>query len=361
MRRCGLVCTIIISMLLSGCGAQRGIYANFRPIEQLRPVETLGYDAGPELTAAVAGTEDSPALTLTARGRSIPDAVDALQARTDRGTLFFAHARFVLLGQRAASQGIGALMDYLERDIHMRLDTDLLLLDCEAARLLTAGEGAFDVTAAVDAAKREAVTQACGLVLDFRETALALSEYGAAPVMLLRCRFPAGGPPELLPDGCGVLRGGVLAGSLERPLAEILGMCLGRAGTLTRTLGGTALLCRGTGTVELERAEARAPAFRLRLEVSAAVDEARDPIVPEELEAALQSRLEADAASLLKRLGELDADLLGLRQTLRLGGVAEPEPGWLGRAAFTVEAAVTVDRSFDLAQPLELDGGGRDA
>lgn len=361
MRRCGLLCTIIISMLLSGCGAQRGIYANFRPIEQLRPVETLGYDAGPELTAAVGKTEDTPALTLTARGRSIPDAVDALQARTDRGALFFAHARFVLLGQRAATQGLGALLDYMERDIHMRLDTELFLLDCEAQRAMTAGEADFDLTAAVEAAKRESEAQACGLVLDFRETALALSECGAAPVMLLRCRFPEDGPPELLPDGCGVLRRGVLAGTLERPLAEILGMCLGRAGTLTRTLGSAALLCRGSGTVELERAEARAPAFRLRLEVSAAVDEARDPIVPEELEAALKARLEADAALLVARLGEMDADLLGLRQTLRLGGVAEPEPGWLGRADFAIEAEVTLDRSFDLAQPLELDGGGRDA
>lgn len=361
MKRCAALCTIIISMLLSGCGGERGIYANFRPIGELRPVETLGFDAGPELSAAVAKTEDTPALTLTARGRSIPDAVDALQARTDRGALFFAHARFVLLGQRAAIQGIGTLMDYLERDIHMRLDTELLLLDCEAEQVMTAGDEDFDVTAAVDAAKRESEAQACGLVLDFRETALALSEFGAAPVMLLRCRFPEGKPPELLPDGCGVLRRGVLAGALERPLAETLGMCLGRAGTLTRTLGSAALLCRGAGTVELEKPDGAAPAFRLRLEVSAAVDEARDPIAPEELEAALKSRLEADAAALVERLREMDADLLGLRQLLRLGGVAEPEPGWLGRANFDIEATVTVDRSFDLSQPLKLDGGGQDA
>ena len=357
MRRFPVLFTIIIGMLLSGCGGQRGIYANFRPIDQLRLVETLGYDAGPELSAAVRKTEDTPALSLTARGRSIPDAVDALQARTDRGALFFAHARFVLLGWRAAEQGIGALMDYLERDIHMRLDTELLLLDCEAKELLAAGDGDFDLTAAAEAAKRESEAQACGLVLDFRETALALSEYGAAPVMLLHCRFPADGPPELLPDGCGVLCGGVLAGTLERPLAETLGLLLGRAGTLTRSLGSAALLCRGSGTVALEDADPAAPAFRLRLELSAAVDEARDPIVPEELEAALETRLAADAEALLRKLQSLDADLLGLRQCLRLGGVAEPEPGWLGRASFTVEAAVTLDRSFDLGQPLEPDGG----
>lgn len=342
---------IIICMLLTGCTPRDGIYANFRPLEQLRLVETLGYDTGPTLSAAVAKTEAEPTLTLSARGRSLPDAVDALQAKTDRGALFFAHVRYVLLGEAAATEGFAPLMDYMERDVRMRLDTELFLLDCDAMQVLTAEVEEFDVTAALDAAKRESEAQACGLVLDFRETALKLSEYGAAPVMLLRCEFPQDKPPRLEPSGCGVLREGRLAGTLDRPLAETLGLLLGTDGVLTRETETATLLCRGGGTVSLTGRTEEAPAFSLRLEVAASVDEARGPVDADALETELKTLLESDAAALTDDLRAMDADLLELGGLLRRSGL-HPAEGWLRRAEFAIEAEVTVDRSYDLEQPM---------
>ena len=336
---------------MSGCGARGGIAANVRPLESLRLAETLGLDAGPTLSAAVAKTETEAALALSARAGSLPAAVDALREECDSGTLFLGHLRYVLLGPEAAREGLAPLLDYMERDVEMRLDTELLLLDRPAEELVCAEGEEFEISEAVDAAKREAERQGSGLVLDLRETVVALDEYGAAPVLLLHSETPEGEAPSVQAAGCGVLRTGgsgvpQLVGMLDRRGAETLGLLLGRAGTLTREAGGATLFCRGGGEVELTNADPAAPRFQVSLRLSAAVaakdGEAEAAVLARELEAGFQ----ADAEALFARLQALDADLPGLARLLRNAGVEAGE-GWLARSAFAVKVDVTIDRSYD--------------
>ena len=353
---------IIICVSLSGCGARGGIAANVRPLESLRLAETLGLDAGPALSAAVAKTETDAALAVSARAGSLPAAVDALREECDSGTLFLGHLRYVLLGPDAARDGLAPLLDYMERDVEMRLDTELLLLDCPAEALVCAEGTDFDVSEAVDAAKREAERQGCGLALDLRETVVALDEYGAAPVLLLHCETPEGEAPTVQAAGCGVLRSdgsgalrsdgsGIprLVGTLDRRGAETLGLLLGRAGTLTREAGGATLFCRGGGEGKLLSSGNGVPRFQVTLRISAAVAgvggtaEAPDP---ETLAQELEASFRADAEALFTQLQALDADLPGLTRLLRNAGV-EAGQGWLARSAFAVKVEVTIDRSFD--------------
>ncbi|MBQ7144048.1 MAG: hypothetical protein IJR65_02680 [Oscillospiraceae bacterium] len=345
---------IILCVLLSGCGARGGIAANVRPLESLRLAETLGLDAGPTLSAAVAKTETEAALALSARAGSLPAAVDALREECDSGTLFLGHLRYVLLGPEAAREGLAPLLDYMERDVEMRLDTELVLLDRPAEEFVCAEGTDLDVSEAVDAAKREAERQGNGLVLDLRETVVALDEYGAAPVLLLHCEAPEGETPSVQAAGCGVLRtdgAGAprLVGTLDRRCAETLGLLLGCAGTLTREADGATLFCRGGGEVELTNADPAAPRFQVSLRLSAAVagmgDIAEAP-EPETLARELEAAFQTDAEALFARLQALAADLPGLARLLRNAGVEAGE-GWLERSAFAVKVDVTIDRSFD--------------
>ena len=96
--------------LLSGCGLSRGIYSNYRPLEELQLVETLGADAdeGGVLLSASAGTDAAGGGAVrSARADALVPGLEALQDRAVRGQVFFAHTQYLVLGQGFAEAGVG--------------------------------------------------------------------------------------------------------------------------------------------------------------------------------------------------------------------------------------------------------------
>ena len=143
-RRAAALCfsIIIIVSLLAGC-AGGGIYANYSAIEDLQLVKTLAVDrAGAEGTALTVSTGSGAgkaSLVVRGEGGGLLEAIDALRDRTPRGELFFDHTRFIVLGEDYAAAGIRALLDFTERDVQLRLGTELFVLrGAEAGPLVTA-------------------------------------------------------------------------------------------------------------------------------------------------------------------------------------------------------------------------------
>ena len=121
MKRSVLVIAALPLLLLNGRGHSRGIYSNYRNVEELQLVRTLGVDASGEglvLSAAAGRPQNGTPPAIVRRSvLSVPQGMDALQRRTPRGQLYFAHTQYLVLGQAFAETGAAGILDFVERDI----------------------------------------------------------------------------------------------------------------------------------------------------------------------------------------------------------------------------------------------------
>ena len=379
MRRCVPI-IIIVCILLSGCGLSGSIYANYRAIEALQPVQTLGLDrtdAGASLTAAVSAAEDGGAPTLLHRsGGSIRRAMDALQNYTARGELFFAHTQSIVLGTAYAEAGIRDVLDFAERDQQMRLGTAMYVMRSgDAEALLTGtGDAGYDVTEVLAAVKRDLEKRGDSHVFSFRETAVALSECGAALICALCAAetegsiFPETEGVTAVPAGYGILRGDRLAGFLTGREAEAARLLTGNLGTLSRSVpdgsGGEVTLEYG-GRCALTpqwNADGSLAPLRVEAKLTAALAEPDTGLadaVTEGAADALSAEVEAGIRQVLALSQALDADFLGLTQILRRSSgenfAALPD-GWLQALEFDVRAETELTHSYDLGAPVRTEG-----
>ena len=362
-------------MLLSGCTGRCGIYANYRSLADLETVSTLGLDRTPDgITLSAAADRADPEQPAAVLRRNSPDlrqGLDALQNYAADRQLYFAHTRFFLLGEDYARAGIGQLLDYVERDVNMRMGTDVFLLRGDRADALVTADG--DVSALLASVVRNTDANGGSHVSDIRDVAVALSEYGAAAVCALRMVSPEGsvfseGTGRLaVPDGYAILKDGALAGYVDGNAGAALGFLAGHPGTVTRRFGGE-------NGVTLELRRAGRPAFRfrktpqgltaevtLRLNaVLSALDAAGQSTgLPDlaELSALVAEEIGNDATAVLACSKALNADFLALgRDVRRKFGPAEQE-GFLQKTDFQVNVEVILDHGYDMSAPLGMRGG----
>ena len=371
-----LIPIIIITVFLSGCSPTVGIYANYRAMEELQTVQALALDWNVDgtvtLTAAVqrAGDDSGDAPTvLSADGSSIPEALTQLQRRTGQGELFFAHIRYLLLGQALAEHGIAQVLDYVERDVHTRMAAELFLLRDDRAEALFAavGDGSA-VTELLSSVRRDAELRGGSRVYSVRSTAVALSEYGAAPICALRT-VPApegsGGTATVLPDGCGILRGGMLAGFLDGRDAEVLRLLTGEAGTVSRSFpdgDDSTVTLELRGSADLSCPEPSVTEIALKIDaVIAAVSDPQAPVTDgaylSRLCDTVSAELEAQALRILELTKSTDADFLALARPLRrcMGTDSLPSD-WLRQTQFRLHTEVSVSHSYDLSEQPGTEG-----
>lgn len=382
MRRC-LPIIIIVCITLSGCGLRGGIYANYRAVEDLLPVQTLGVDGGDgcvTLTVS-AGQQESGGspLVLSRSADGLLAAMDAAQDHAMRGELFFAHTQQIVLGRPYAEAGVGALLDFVERDVHMRLGTELFVLRSGDAEALFAGaaEAGLDLTQELAALREETEKRGGSHIGTFRETAAALSEYGAAAVCALRSAplegavLPAQPGRIAVADGYGILRGDRLAGFLDGHEAEALSLLTGHLGTVTRSVpdgsGGEVTLEYGgsADVVPAWNADGSPAPLKINAELSAVIAEpdaakVSDPETLAALSDALGAAVAADLRAVLETAQALDADFPALGGALRRSDAEcfAALPGdWLQNLEFDVSVEAKIVHSYDLGDPVSTEGG----
>ncbi len=369
-------------LLLCGCGRDRGIYSNYRAIEDLQPVQTLGIDAngtGLVLSAAAGRPQSGGSPTLLRRGAvSIPEGMAALQLHTPKGQLYFAHTQFLVLGQAYAAGGVDALLDFVERDVHTRMGTALFVVRGGTAETLITGAGEdWDVSDSLSTVSVETAQRGDSHVFNVRETAVALSEYGAALICTLRTvdtgdsvfSLPTG--LAAVPDGYGILKHGALIGFLDGDSARAASLLLGVLGTVTREFsdgcGGTvtAELSCGRPDIRLVRGpdsaylEIRAAPTAVIAALDPSQETAADTAAPDALAAAVNAALVSEIVQVLDWSRAEQADFLALGRALRLQGVdpARLPADWLETLDVRVTVETTVRHSYDMGAPAGTDGG----
>lgn len=136
---------IIICMLcpLTACGS---IYSNYREMEQLLVLRTLGFDysAGGVTLSLASGADEahggSP-IRLAVADTTISAAFDRAQNYSFEQSLFFPHISGVLIGEASAARGVDELISYICQSPRLRIDIPIYVVKNGAAAEAVASTG----------------------------------------------------------------------------------------------------------------------------------------------------------------------------------------------------------------------------
>ena len=257
--------TLILAALLplGGCSQTGSIYANFRAVEDLQLVQTFGFDwKDGEITVTVSSGEETdklPSSLLSASAPDIPQAIEKLQDWSAREDLFFAHIRYVLVGEEAARHGLETLLDWFERGIQTRLDLPIFVVEGGTAKELISGSAdkLYEITAVLLSLERDVERRGKSYPFTLRELASRMSRSGAGLCTSVRMAETGDNVPSA-PDGVTALETGFavfkdwkLAAFSGREAAEGICILLNKAGS------GNVLLAGDKGFVTLEMGDVK--------------------------------------------------------------------------------------------------------
>ena len=160
-RRRALALLLAAGMLCSGCSTG-AISSNYRAVEDLELIQTIGVDRAPEGVCLSAATgkvgEGEAPKRMTQSGVSMLAALNQLQDRTPSAELFYAQTSYLLLGEEAAAAGgLAPLLDFIARDPDMRLSAPLFIVRGGTAQqaVMETGDDKTDVTEALAALEKD--------------------------------------------------------------------------------------------------------------------------------------------------------------------------------------------------------------
>ncbi len=321
---------IAAALLLTGCGS---VWAEARAIDALVQVETVGLDAA-ESGVALSICAASPETRETVSGDSIRLAMDAMQQRTGSAELFYAHAKFLLLGKDA---DIPAALDFTARSSDMRLRTPVVLLkNASATEAIQLGGKGTDVTAMLTALREDMDQHGSGHAYTCGEVLRKLSESGCALLAAAEIRDGA-----LREAGYGILKDGICVGWIEPEDAPAVHLLL------SLPCRSDILLPQGvTVTMEKNKCSISGGSVELTLwaelsENDCAIDITEDG-ERRRLEKALSDAVLEQIQRVLALSRRLDADLFGI-----------------GDEDLTITARSRITRSLDLMDPIDLTGAAQ--
>lgn len=182
MKRYLIIIWAAAFLLLSGCRGD--LYAIYRDVARLRPIQAMGLDreAGQTVMSA-AGVEPSGGapFALCEAGSGIPQALGHLQNSFPEAEPYYAHVEYFLLGEAAAQEGVMPWLEWLERNPQMRLDTSVFVVQGTASELVLGASGhRTGTTERLESLSRELESLGEGKETSVRDLAVALMERGAA-------------------------------------------------------------------------------------------------------------------------------------------------------------------------------------
>ena len=210
MHRAQTLALLLAGLLCSGC-ASGAISSNYRPVEDLMLIQTIGVDRAAEGVCLSASTgragKNEPPQRMTQTGETVLAALDRLQDRTPNAELFYAQTSYLLLGEEAAAaDGLTPLLDFIARDPDMRLSAPLFIVRGGTAQqaVMETGDDKTDVTEALAALEKDITLDGTSHAYSCTDIARALAGSGCAVVGAVACvRTPEseGGKLALAPAG----------------------------------------------------------------------------------------------------------------------------------------------------------------
>lgn len=312
---------LLLMLLLTGCRRYSGFLPYAREIEDMELIRTLGVDGAGETGVAITasgGTSQEETEVVSGEAGTISAAVLELQGEGS-SYLYFGHVTQLLLGEELARRGVMPSLDYVLRDVEMRLETALYVV-----RNGTAGqaiEAAADDGSATD--RLEALADDAGLTANsmprtVKDVLAELDRQGASflPAVLA--------DDGLTAAGYGILKDGALVGWAEGDAALGVNLIFGKVDAdvvEVQAPDGTAAALRVVGAAASVRPIWQGDTLAgLKVHCKVDANLAEGSAMPDQatldaLEAALAQVEAGRMAQALELSRALDADYLGLRQS----------------------------------------------
>ena len=113
---------------LGGCNS---IYSNYREIENLLVVRSVGFDredGGTRFSIASSANDDGEPIRMTTKGGSITDAMERIRSYSSQEDIFYPHVEHILLGEDAARVSIEDYLAFFCRSPELRIDIPLYIV-----------------------------------------------------------------------------------------------------------------------------------------------------------------------------------------------------------------------------------------
>ena len=369
-RQCAALALAALMVPLGGCKETFDFLPYARELEDMALMRTMGVDAAAEGVAVTtsSGAQDQGGgqgagkpTVLKQTGGSISAACLSMQAQ-GASYVFYGHVGQFLLGEDLARQGVEGALDYVLRDIEMRLASKLYLLrGGEAGAAIAAAAQVNSATDQLESLEADAGLLADSMFRTVEDVMEDLAENGDsfAPALILN---EAEG--QLEPAGYGLLRQGALVGWADGEAARGVNLLMGwvDADVLeveAPRVGKAALRVVDAGTKVRPVFQGDAlTGLELRCQVDANLAEGadgahlEDPVLLEELEDALEARSQARLEACLDLCRALDGDFFQLETRAGLNTPwrwADIRAGWdLSRLELTVRVEGRVQRGYNV-------------
>lgn len=234
----------VLLLLLAGCEAD--FLPERHEIEDTLLLRTLGADAAPEGVAVTAssgvqskgvGEGREPPRVFGGRAGTVSGACLSLQKGAD-AQLFFGHVGQLLLGEGLARENLTAPLGYVERDVEMRLDTELYVVrGATAAQAI--GQAATPDASAADRleALEEGEGAASPIPRTVKDVLSSLARNGAA----FAGAVTPGEEGTLISAGYALFKKDALVGWADGEAARGVNLALGRVEAEVLEVGPVAL------------------------------------------------------------------------------------------------------------------------
>ena len=354
---------IIICSLpsLSGCGS---IYSNYREIQQLMVVQTMGIDrekGGVQVSmAAAAEASGGGPRRMSAQGSTVTAAIDRAYKLSYEEEIFFSHVNHLLVGEAAAEEGMEAFLDYVSQSPTMRIDIPLYIVRGGTANqaVMEVGDSSKGISEVMQTVHESFASPSNSQVFTVADTINSLLRYGSALVCAIECvpssesislgksesaqqgeeqkpqqeegqnaqdKIQGENPLMAVPAGYAVIRDGKLCKFIEPEEAAAVGLLTGSLPitdiTVTDRNGKNASLELNQGSADIIPVwdgKGQLKGLNIQAQVSASVLETdnwhqgNSNEYINHLTAQLESAVSQRLSSLLRTSMKLKADFLGL-------------------------------------------------
>lgn len=184
---------IIISMLplLSGCGS---IFSNYREIEQLLVIQTMGIDRqSNSVVLSLASSADSKKgegpVRLSSEGPTITETIDRMYNYSNEEDLFLSHIDHILIGEEAAALGLNEYLAYFCRSPDIRIDVPVYVVKGGSAKdaVMQIGDSGKGISEVMEAVKENLDRRGDSSVFSAAEIICNLTRHGSALVCAIEC------------------------------------------------------------------------------------------------------------------------------------------------------------------------------
>lgn len=175
---------------LSGCGS---IYSNYREIQQLMVVQTMGIDrekGGVQVSmAAAAEASGGGPRRMSAQGSTVTAAIDRAYKLSYEEEIFFSHVNHLLVGEAAAEEGLDTFLDYVSQSPTMRIDIPLYIVRGGTANqaVMEVGDSSKGISEVMQTVHESFASPSNSRVFTVADTINSLLRYGSALVCAVEC------------------------------------------------------------------------------------------------------------------------------------------------------------------------------